>query len=151
LGSFRRRLGLAAAYFMTEGLTYGVLLVLFGDQLMKLAYGGSYTAGMTTLMLLAGVPVLIALCGVFSSALNAAERPERVFRGAAAGGATVVVVGLWAATTWGLTGALAGLLLSSLVQMTVLASSLPASTPQTTPDRTSMSDGNVVGLVQSRP
>jgi O-antigen/teichoic acid export membrane protein len=60
---------------------YSLMVLLFGDQLVDLLYGGSYVAGPALIAILATLPLLTAVARVLTSALHACEDPRSLFLG----------------------------------------------------------------------
>lgn len=117
---FRSLVRRAVLALMGCCVLYGVLLVAFGPALIRLLFGSSYVPARLALVLTALLPIPIALYGVFSHALRAAERFRAVFWYVLAGAAIAMVAGFSLVGRFGVPGAIT----SSLLAWTVCAALL---------------------------
>ena len=113
---FQLLVAFTAVVFVGQAVIYGLVLALFGVSLMQAVYAGAYTADSRLIGALASVPIFIGLCSVFSSALIALERPDRVFQGTSAAAIVSIPLGFWGIATHGLMGAVLAAICGAALQ-----------------------------------
>jgi O-antigen/teichoic acid export membrane protein len=119
-GGLSRIMALSSAGFALESLVYGLVLVVFGERLLDWIYGGAYRYDPMVLVLLALMPLVASQGSVLSSALRAREQPQALFWAAVASAVVVDTLGVAAAVTRGIEGALIGSLLGGVAQILVM-------------------------------
>lgn len=102
-------------FFLLGSLLYWLFLGLFHNQLIFWLYGGQYAEDADLLWLLGLLPLGQALVSVLGTALQAYERPDRVFWACAFSTAMALTVGLLMTSVWGVSGAVIGILVSEVV------------------------------------
>src|ERR1039458_8352182 len=101
--------------FLLGSIAYLGLLWAFRLDIFRLLYGGKYTEYALWPLVLTGViPFGACVTAVFSNALRALERPDRIFWCYLGSAVIAVFPGIPLAATYGVTGALLGQLVSSL-------------------------------------
>jgi len=77
---FRRLVRSLVWLLASAGAAFWGVVVVFGDQIVRLTYGESYVGRASILPVIASVCVLNAAAGVYGAGLRAIERPSPVFR-----------------------------------------------------------------------
>ena len=77
---FARVVSLAACSLAVFPMTYWLLLVVFGGQLLELAYGKTYLFAKEYLVILGLAPIFMTAAQVIASALRSLELPKVVFQ-----------------------------------------------------------------------
>jgi O-antigen/teichoic acid export membrane protein len=111
-GDYAWLVGRLAIGFAAISAGYGILIAVFGRQVLLWLYGGNYIEFAPSIAVLAAVPALAGLSAVFGSALRAVERPELVFRAYVLPTVAAGSVGVLLAYTQGVSGASLGWLLT---------------------------------------
>lgn len=96
-------------------------LLFFGDRLVTLVYGPKYAGVGPTVAILAASAVVMAFGYPFPYGLLAIERPKLDFLGNAAAFLVLIMVGFWAARSFGTVGAAAGVLTAHTIAVVVKA------------------------------
>jgi O-antigen/teichoic acid export membrane protein len=110
--AFAAQVRLALIPFVSASALYWVLLGIFHDPIVTLAYGGRYAEYASLLWLLGLVPLVASVKEVVSQSLRALERPDWLFFAFMLSAVVTATVGVWCVYQWGLIGAGAGLVLS---------------------------------------
>jgi O-antigen/teichoic acid export membrane protein len=105
--------------FLGLGAAYVPIVVLLGEELVRLLFGPQYRLDSTTLLMLAALPLVAAVSGVAASLLRALERPDQVLLTYVAASAVTCLVGLPLVSAYSVHGALASVLLSSATTATL--------------------------------
>jgi len=113
LSQFRSRVRRLLVVGLSVSVAAAVPLMLFGDQLLHLVYGGRYDGLASVLRVLAVVPCLTALGNALNDALKVALRPDAVFYSYLAAGAVALAIGPWMISRYGELGAAWGLVISA--------------------------------------
>ena len=92
---------------------YWLLLGIFHEPVVNLAYGGKYVEQADLLWILGLIPIIVAVSSVMSHALRALERPDWLFLAYVVSAVTTGTLGAMCVYLWGLTGAGVGLLLAN--------------------------------------
>lgn len=119
-GGLTRIMALSSAGFALEALVYGIVLVVFGDRLLDWLYGGAYRYDSRMLVLLALMPMVASQAQVLGCALRAREQPKTLFWAAVASAVVVDTLGIAAAVTRGVEGALLGSFMGGAAQIAVM-------------------------------
>ncbi|OGW86568.1 MAG: hypothetical protein A3C35_08420 [Omnitrophica bacterium RIFCSPHIGHO2_02_FULL_46_11] len=101
--------------FIGGPLFYWIFIVLFGERIMSLLYGAKYLGHSNLLTLLSLIPLSAGFISVFSTALRAMERPDRIVLCYLFSSVATLVLGFWLVSTQKEMGATIGLLGSSIV------------------------------------
>jgi O-antigen/teichoic acid export membrane protein len=115
------KLRLAALLLVVPNLLYAGLVVLGGDWLAGVLYGGRYEYSALQLVLLACLPLLTIPTFVWGAACRSVERPDLVLVGYVAATVVACTVGIAVVAAAGVTGALAAQGAVSLVTGGTLA------------------------------
>lgn len=99
--------------FAMTGIAYWLLLLLFGDEIMRLLYGDVYARHAGLLVVVGLIPVFSGSLNALTSALRSLERPDLEFRAYLASTAVAVTAGLILVLTFKLEGAAIGFVLTS--------------------------------------
>ncbi len=103
---------------------YWVLLGVFHDQVVSLAYGGQYAEYADLLWILGLLPIALATNEVFAQALRALERPDALFRAYALYAVIGGALGVGLMYTWSIVGAVVGIVASRVIAVTLTATVL---------------------------
>jgi O-antigen ligase len=117
---FRRLVRSLAWLLGLAGGAFWLLMVVFGDQVVRFTYGESYVARASILPIIASVCVLNAVAGVYGAGLRSIERPQPVFRAYGCGTIILLVIGLALIPSAGLNGAAIGTVCAWLVVLVLL-------------------------------
>lgn len=120
-GGTRRHILLWVTAMTALGVGYSLVLVLFGERLIALAYGSTFDHVTPVVYLLAILPVVNACQLSVGSLLRSMERTREVFVASAASAAAMVSVGLLLTLRYGTVGAALSLILTGLVYLGVMA------------------------------
>jgi O-antigen/teichoic acid export membrane protein len=111
----RSRLRLALPLFLLPALVYCSITALYHQQIFEWLYAGQYS-GVSWLLPLAAPMVIAAGVGtVYSTALRAVQRPDRVFWAYAFASGATLTAGVAATARYQLPGAILGLTLSYVI------------------------------------
>jgi O-antigen/teichoic acid export membrane protein len=109
------RLVVKATIFVAAGVgVFCISILVLGDRVLALAYGGQYAGHGLTLSLLALTTLIVCLSTPFGYGLRAMGRPDVTFKNNFIQFGLTVTVGVWLIKKYGLPGAAWGLLLGSL-------------------------------------
>lgn len=103
------------------GVGYSLVLLLFGERLIALAYGSTFEHVTPVVYLLAVLPVIYACQLSVGSLLRAMEKTRDVFVAAAASAGAMVSLGLFITLKYGTVGAALSLALSGAVYLGFMA------------------------------
>jgi O-antigen/teichoic acid export membrane protein len=112
-GQLRSTARLAGVLFVSMGIVYAPIVLIFGTQLAELLFGMQYRIDGTTLWLLAAIPPVTAVSWVSGAVLRALERPDQVLWTYIAATAVTLLIGLPLVFGYSVDGALTSLLLSA--------------------------------------
>lgn len=107
------------ALFLGAAMVYGVLLIVFRDQLITLFYGQKRGSIADLVPVLAAMPIASGIVSVFGSGLRAIENPRAVFFAYLASTGCTATLGTVLVYTEGTLGAAVAMLLASLVTASV--------------------------------
>jgi O-antigen/teichoic acid export membrane protein len=110
----------SAIGFAVEGIVYALVLVLFGQQMMKWVYGGAYHYSLGILALLGLLPLVNSQMSVLSCALRAREQPQAIFWATMASVVVINTIGVAAVVQRGVEGAIIGSVAGCLAQIAVM-------------------------------
>ncbi len=113
------------------GLPVGAYLAgvsIFGDQVLRLMYGPAQAEHAELIWLFGGAYLAQYLIASESVALLAVGNARAIFAGRLVAIALTLTVGIWATSTYGVTGALAGMFVTNLGLVLVLAAVLSRGT-----------------------
>jgi O-antigen/teichoic acid export membrane protein len=119
--NFSSRIWLALILFVPASALYWLILGIFHDPIIALAYGGRYAEYAELLWLLAFVPVIGMVRDVLSQALRALERPDWLFWASVASTVVTGILGVLCVYLWGMVGAGIGLLLTNATTAVLVA------------------------------
>jgi O-antigen/teichoic acid export membrane protein len=111
---FKRLLRFALAVTLFCSCAYWIFLGMLNHQFVEWLYGGRYEEYSHLLWVAGLLPVLQTVGLVFSAALRAIERPNKVFWADALSAVVAMTVGLAFLIAWDLFGALIGILVSQV-------------------------------------
>ncbi|MHC1623664.1 MAG: lipopolysaccharide biosynthesis protein [Candidatus Methanospirareceae archaeon] len=92
-----------------------LVILIFGDQFLILAYGGDYAGNRLTLAVLTLTVFIVALSTPFGYGLRAMDRPDVNFKSNSIQLGVTVTVGVWLVKAYGIPGVAFALLLGSLM------------------------------------
>jgi len=107
--TYRWTLNIALATLVGIGLSYWLILAIFGKTIVTSLYMAKYDAYTEVVGILGLLPILTGITTVFGSALRARERPDSSFWAYTSASIVTVSVGLFLSVRWGLLGAAIGL------------------------------------------
>jgi O-antigen/teichoic acid export membrane protein len=110
--------------FVATAVLYWVALGASHHYVVGWLYGGKYLADASRLWIIGAIPIALAALAVLTCALQASERPDRLFRASVYAILFTFTIGLWLIGRWGLTGAAAALVSSYVVQVVVMLRSV---------------------------
>ncbi|WP_166178488.1 MATE family efflux transporter [Rubrobacter tropicus] len=113
--SFGSSVRSAFGLLLIAPILYWVLLGLFHETMINLAYGGRYAAHADLLWLLGLLPIAMAANEVLSQAIRSLERPEWLFRVYVVYAVVGGTLGVWCMYLWLIAGAGIGILFSRIV------------------------------------
>jgi O-antigen/teichoic acid export membrane protein len=117
---FRRVIRSLAVLLGLAGAAFWALIVVVGDQLVRLTYGAAYLDRADVLPWLASLCVLNAVAGVYGAGLRALERPDVVFRAYLGSSAVLLALGVVLIPSSGLVGATIGSAVAWIVALVLL-------------------------------
>jgi O-antigen/teichoic acid export membrane protein len=103
---------------------YWLVIGVFHDQVVFLAYGGQYAEYADLLWILGLLPVALATNEVFAQALRALERPDALFRAYALYAVIGGILAVGFMYKWGIVGAVVGIVVSRVVAVALTATVL---------------------------
>ncbi len=111
----RTRLSVAMPLFLLPAALYCAIAVFYHRQLFDWLYAGQYTGISWLFPIAAPMAIAAGLAVVYSTALRALQRPDRVFRSYAVASGAALTVGVLFTARYHLAGAVIGLTLSYLI------------------------------------
>lgn len=109
-GRLPSRVRLSLVAYVVPPLVYWLVLGVFHEQVMSLAYGDKYAGYAGLLWILGFAPVLASMKEVLSQAVRALERPDWLFLAYAVSTVVLGTLGVLATYLWGIGGAGVGMM-----------------------------------------
>jgi O-antigen/teichoic acid export membrane protein len=112
----KKRLFALAVINFSLASVYGLFLILYGDQLVRMLYGPGYAASFVWMIpYFAIIAIMSALVQVLGIGLKSLERPDAIFWAETMSTVFTLTVGLYFVVTFKIRGAALGLLVSTVV------------------------------------
>jgi O-antigen/teichoic acid export membrane protein len=121
---FTRHVRVCLIVSITTAVAYWLALGVSHRFVVAWLYDGKYVADAWLLWIIGAVPIASAALVVLTSALQASERPDYIFRASVYASLIAATIGVGLIGRWGLTGAAAALVLSYTVQWVVMLRSV---------------------------
>jgi O-antigen/teichoic acid export membrane protein len=119
--AFTRHVRICLTVYIATAVGYWVALGVSHLFVVRWFYGEKYLANASLLWIVGAIPIAAAALAVLTSALQASERPDHVFRACLYATLATFTIGVGLIGLWGLRGAAAALVLSYVVQLVVMS------------------------------
>jgi O-antigen/teichoic acid export membrane protein len=124
LPNFRYFVLLFSIFIIFATVIYWLLLGAFSELIIRFLYSGKYLEYVDLLWLTGVIPIMVGLITISGDALQAMERPDKVFLAYVASSGVTLTVGLLFVLSSGVSGAMVGSLLAYIVTGSVMTGML---------------------------